>query len=315
MPAGAITWRGSLHVGFVSVPVVAYSAAAADGGRIRLHQLHRACRCRIQHQKTCPRHGPVTSDQIVMGYPCAKDQYVTVDLADLDKLRPEGQKRAIGIDAFVGPGQVTPLCYAEKHYYLLPEGPLAQRAFAVLHGAMSSRNVYGVGQVVLRQQEQLVLVRPHQQFFWMTVLKYASQVRRPDEIIGLLTENTVAGIDSAELALAEALVDQRTSADWDWTARQDAYTEKLRQLIEANAEGKELAAAPASEPSPVSSLLEALQASVASGNGAAGKIKAPAGRRPPQSGGVPRNLAASARRRKAAKPPTKAKARRGKSTS
>ena len=149
----------------------------------------------------------------------------------------------------------------------------------------------------------------------MTVLKYASQLKRPDEMLGPLSENTAAGIEAAELALAEALVDQRTSAVWDWTAHQDAYTQKLRQLIEANAQGKQLAAVPrSSEPGPAVSLLEALQASLASDNGSARpKSPTPAGRRP-RSGGVPRS-AASAPRRKTASTPSKAKARGRKSRS
>ena len=63
-----VTWRGSLNVSLVSVAVKAYTASAPENGQLRLNQLHDACHGRIKYEKTCPVHGPVTGDQIVMGY-------------------------------------------------------------------------------------------------------------------------------------------------------------------------------------------------------------------------------------------------------
>ena len=79
-----VTWKGSLNVSLVSVAVKAYAASAPDNGQLRLNQLHDACHGRIKYEKTCPLHGPVTGDQIVMGYQYAQEQYVVVDLADLE---------------------------------------------------------------------------------------------------------------------------------------------------------------------------------------------------------------------------------------
>ena len=50
------------------MPVKAYTAAAAENGQLRLNQLHEACHGPIKYQKTCPLHGTLSSDQIVMGY-------------------------------------------------------------------------------------------------------------------------------------------------------------------------------------------------------------------------------------------------------
>ena len=70
-----VTWKGSLNVSLVSLAVKAYTATAPENGQLRLNQLHAACHGRIKYEKTCPLHGPVASDQIVMGYQYAQDQY------------------------------------------------------------------------------------------------------------------------------------------------------------------------------------------------------------------------------------------------
>ncbi len=93
MPAHA-TWKGSLNLSLVSVAVKAYAAHAAGGDGARLNQLHATCHRRIQYQKRCPEHGTLSGDQIVMGFPCGKDQYVVIDPEELDLLRSAEEKRA-----------------------------------------------------------------------------------------------------------------------------------------------------------------------------------------------------------------------------
>ena len=73
------SWKGYLQLSLVCVPVKAYSTSASGGGEIHLKQLHADCHSRIQYKKVCPRHGEVTTDQIVSGYEYSPDRYVVVD--------------------------------------------------------------------------------------------------------------------------------------------------------------------------------------------------------------------------------------------
>src|SRR6516164_3017231 len=93
-------WKGFLKISLVSVPVKAYTATTSAGGEIHLNQLHAECNSRIQYKKTCPIHGEVKQDQIVLGYEQAKGQYVVIDPDELEKLRTEDDK-AIKIDSFI----------------------------------------------------------------------------------------------------------------------------------------------------------------------------------------------------------------------
>jgi len=256
-----VTWKGSLNVSLVSVAVKAYTASTPENGQLRLNQLHDACHGRIKYQKTCPLHGPVSSDEIVMGYQYAQEQYVVVDLAELDKLRRAEEKRAIRIEVFVAPEQVGCIFHTDRHYYLLPDGAAARVPYALLHEAIRDKDVCAVGQVVLCKREQLVLIRPLENLFLMTVLKYASQVRLPS-CLGEETE-IPPQIGQEELTLAQALVEGHTRRQFDLHQYTDQYTVKLEQLIDAKLNGKDLVSAPQSEPRQVLSLLDALKASVA----------------------------------------------------
>ncbi len=256
------TWKGSLNVSLVSLRVKAYGTASSDKEAVHLHQLHGSCQSRIRYQKVCPQHGPVASDQIVMGYEHAPHQHVVIDLAELDLLRSQQQLRALRIDTFIEQGLISPLYFTDKHYYLLPDGPTAHLPYKLLVQAMATRHVQAVARGVLAKREQLLLLRVNSEnLLLMTVLKYADQVRSA----AIFAEQLPAAASPAaeEQALAEALVDQQTCREFDLAAYQDEYTEKLLQLIEAKVNGQALTAATEHEPGQVLSLMEALRESVA----------------------------------------------------
>lgn len=91
--AARSVWKGYIRFGLVSLPVKAYTGTVTGGGGIALNQLHRECKSRIRYKKTCPIHGKVTAQDIVMGYEFAKDQYVVIDTSELDKLSGSVQRR------------------------------------------------------------------------------------------------------------------------------------------------------------------------------------------------------------------------------
>src|SRR3569832_1252341 len=115
------SWKGSLRLSLVTVPVQAFNAVAPEGGHIRFHQLHESDHSRIRHVKVCPVHGEVTQDEIVSGYEYAKGQYVIVDPGELDALRSENDK-AVHLDTFVDVDAIDPLYLTGQNYYLTPDG-------------------------------------------------------------------------------------------------------------------------------------------------------------------------------------------------
>lgn len=254
-PHGRATWSGLLQFRLLAVPVKAYTAVSTTEG-IHFNQLHADCGQRIRYEKRCPVHGPVDSAAIQRGYQYAPGQYVVVEPAELEKLRP-AKDRGLILEQFVDPHQIDPVFFSGRSLYLLPEGPPAQHPYDVLCDAMRQGSKQALGRIVLSGSRQLVLVRPGDRWLTMHILHYPAQVRAaPGE-----QPRFTAAPTSEELQLATMLIDS-ASKPIDWRAYRDESTEELTALIEAKIAGRPLTA-PAEQPAVVLSLLEALKQSVA----------------------------------------------------
>jgi DNA end-binding protein Ku len=176
--AARSAWKGFLKLSLVSVPVKAYTATASEAGEIKLNQLHKDCNSRINYKKTCAIHGELGSDQIVSGYEYSKGQFVVIDTDELEKLRTEDDK-AIKIDVFVPPDTIDPMYFTGKTYYLVPDGPMGQKSYGVVHQAMVDANRWAVAQVVMHSREQLVVLRPVENLLAMSILSLEPQIAKP----------------------------------------------------------------------------------------------------------------------------------------
>ena len=258
MPARS-SWKGFLKLSLVSVPVKAYTATASGGGEVRLNQLHAECHSRINYKKTCPIHGEVPNDQIVSGYEYSKGQYVVVDPEDIEKLRSEDEK-AINIDAFIQPNALDPTHFSGKSYYLIPDGPVGQKPYALLVQGMEEMKRHAVAQVVMHGRDQLVLIRPMEGLLNMAILNYDNQVTKP---AAFEEEAPKAKAEPEELKLAKTLIEASSPKQFDFSKYKDLYTEKLTQLIEKKVAGEEVVAPPVHEHAPIINLMDALKESLA----------------------------------------------------
>jgi DNA end-binding protein Ku len=281
--AARSSWKGFLKLSLVSVPVKAYTATASSANEIHLNQLHAECNSRINYKKTCPIHGDIPNDQIVSGYEYAKGQYVLIDTDELDKLRTENEK-AINIDAFIPANGLDPIYSTGKTYYLVPDGPVGQKPYALLRDAMVELKRQAIATVVMSGKEQIVLLRPMDNLLSMTQLSYEHQVTKPSNFDSELTKPAV---EPEELKLAKTLIEASTPKKLDYSKYRDVYTEKLTKLIEAKVAGQEIVAPPIHEEAQVINLMDALRKSVAQVQGAVPEASA---------GKPPKKMAASVRK-------------------
>jgi DNA end-binding protein Ku len=203
------SWDGFLKFNLISVPVKAYSATASGGGKIGFHLIHKGCNSRIRYKKVCPIHGEVGNDEIVSAYEHAKGQYIVVDAAESKGLRLEDEK-AIAIDVFISPDQLDPLYYTERSYYLVPDGKVAQKPYAVLRAAMAQEERYALAQVVFSGQGRLAVVRPLENLLAMTLLSYQDQLKKASTFEDELSEQDVS---AEERKLAESLIQAASAKD------------------------------------------------------------------------------------------------------
>jgi len=253
---GRASWAGLLQFSLVTIPVKAYPASAAPG-ELPCHQLHAGCGQRIRYHKHCPTHGPVDAGALVSGYEYAPRQYMVLDPTELDHLRP-ARDRALTLECFLDVHDIDPVLFAGRSLYLLPDGPAARRAYAVLVQALHQRHKAALGRVVLSQRRQLVLVRPASRLLTVHVLHYPARLRRRAV---LEEELRPTAATAAESQLAGALIDAG-SHPVRWIDYRDDSAEQLAALVEAKLHNRPPeAAAPA--PAPMLSLLDALRRSVA----------------------------------------------------
>ena len=153
------------------------------------------------------------------------------------------------------PTAIDPMYYDGRTYYLVPDGPMGLKPYAVLLKAMTDRGCYGVGQAVFWGREQLVLVRPLAGALGLEMLHYRSQLRAPDSIA---SETELPSVSKEELRLAMKLIDATTASRFDIGRYEDTYTEKLKEVIAAKVEGREIASPPDVDVAPVINLMDAL---------------------------------------------------------
>ena len=233
-----------------------YSAVSKK--TVRFHQLHESDGVRIQQKRVCPADGEeVAWDDIVKGYEITPDRYVIVTNEELEAIDPKKTK-TIDIEEFVDLEDIDPLYY-DHPYYLLP-GPGAAKPYRLLADAMKDANKVAIARVVIRTKEQLVAVRPLGDVLAMATMNFADEVVSPDSF----DEAPGDDVDTTkrEVDMARQLIDS-LSAEFDPSKYHDTYRERVLDLIERKAEGKEISVQPAEEPQPVPDLMAALEASLA----------------------------------------------------
>jgi DNA end-binding protein Ku len=266
------SWKGYLRLSLVSVPVEAVNAISAEEEDVALHQLHAECHSRIRYKKFCPIHGEVSNDEIVLGYEQQKGKYVVVDKDEVKDLKGNGEK-AIHIDTFVSPDAIDPMQFEGRVYYLLPDGPMGQKPYAVLLRALAANHYLGIGQASLFGRERLVAVRAIRGVICMEMLYFPHQVRAPESVAA---DIQTAHVTKEELRLASTLIEASISKRFDMAKYEDAYTARLKDLIESKIEHEQTVSSPREKAPPTINLMDALRRSVAQSSRAkGGAVKKP----------------------------------------
>lgn len=235
-------WQGFIRFSLVNIPAVGYSATkgAGDGGEVHLNQLHKGCGARVKYEKVCPIHGKLSADEIESGYQFAKDQYVTVEPDDLKSLR-RGNDKTIGIEAFIPRTCITPRFYSGRTIYLLPDGPVGGKPYAMLHALMTEQKRFAFCTAVLNGKEQIMLLRPADKLIAAEFLKYADEVKPPSDLVPQLHSPAVP---KKELDLARTLFEQLSDDSFKLSSWHNHFNDDLRKLIDAKVKGKEITVPP-----------------------------------------------------------------------
>ena len=246
---------GAISFGLVSIPVKLYVATSSQAPSF--HLLHTKCGNRIRQQRVCPVDNEVVErDQLVKGYEFAKDQYVRVTDDELKALEGEASE-AIEISEFVPLSKVDPI-YFERSYYLGPDKG-GEKAYRLLTDTMTQVGKVALAKFVMRGKENLVIVRAAQKGLMMHTMYFANEVRSFDEI----PKGESAKITGAETSLAIRLIDELSNDEFEPEKYHDEYSERVLNLVNEKAEGKEITLAqPVAQRGQVIDLMAALKESL-----------------------------------------------------
>ena len=256
------TWNGSLSFGLVTIPVGLAPATApkARASDVTFRTLHRECGTPIKQKRWCPVHErEVTNDELVKGWEVSKGQFVIVEDADLEAIEQRDTSRAIEISRFVPLAEVDPMFF-DRTYFLAPSSAEAQRRpYVLLLNAMKETGMAAIGRMVIRGNENFVLIRPKGEALVLETLFLAEDVRSQAEI-----DEAVEAVDvkEPELELARQLIDSLVG-EWEPDSLHSEYRQNLRQLLEAKLAGEEITVPEPVADAPVIDLMEALKKSVA----------------------------------------------------
>jgi len=249
-------WRGAIQFGLVTIPVKLYLATEQSG--IGFNLLHKTCLNRIQMKIYCPHHDAVIPrSETVRGHEWSKGKYVVVSDEDIDSV-PLKTVRAIEIELFVDANaEAHGAQFVKQAYYLEPE-TIGAKAFYLLKGVLAEQGKSAICKIVLKDREQLAALNPYSSTMLLTTLHWPDEVRALEELN--LPEDEVE-IKPAEKKMAEQLVASMTG-DFSADDYRDDYRQALMAVIEAKVAGEAPQPAQRVEPTNITDLMAALEASV-----------------------------------------------------
>jgi DNA end-binding protein Ku len=90
--------------------------------------------------------------------------------------RPIENNRTIEIDRFIPRAQVDPR-YLDTPYYAVPRDEIGEEAFAVIRDAMRTKDVVGMGRIVLARRERPIILEPMGDGIRGITLRYRHEIR------------------------------------------------------------------------------------------------------------------------------------------
>ena len=247
-------WKGHIRFSLVTIPVRIYNAVDASEN-IRFNQLHREDNGPVGYDKKCKKCGKtLATEDIAKGYQFEPEQYVIISPEDIERIKLKSSK-VIEIQGFIDAGEVHPTLY-ESPYFAGPDGLVSAKTYSLLTESLQASGKVGIGKVVLRDREEVVLIAPLDRGLVLYKLRNPLDLRKIADVPQL--EGT--DVNNDELKLSISLVQSMATRLEDLDLH-DRYHDALREMIEAKVAGRQVVSVPEQE-TPVLDIMTALRESI-----------------------------------------------------
>ena len=248
------TWKGSISFGLVYIPIAVYPATREE--KLSFRQLRKSDLSPIKYKKVAEADmKEVPANEIVKGFEYEKGRYIVLSDDDFEKVKIEST-HSIDITDFVDLEQVDPKFFYKPYFLEAQKG--GEKAYALLHKALSGTGKIGIAKVVIANREYLAAVKPDGLFLVLELMHFASEVLTPEELTRPKTD-----LNDKELKMAQTLVESMSS-DWEPKKYRDEYRDAVMEMIEQKAKNKQLPVAAPAAPraTNVVDLVKVLQESI-----------------------------------------------------
>ena len=224
-------WKGYLKLSLVSCPI-ALHAACSSTERICFRQINRKTGNRLRQQLVDEEtREAVEAHDKARGYEIGKGQYLLVEDQELEAIEI-ASTHTIDIDSFVPRSEIDQRFF-DTPYYITPNDPVGQDAFAVIREAMRRKALVALGRLVLAKRERVMALEPYDKGFVGTTLRYPHEVRNATDYFADIPELA----PSPELLrLAAHILDGKLKA-FDPSGFRDRYEEALMAHLKAKQAG------------------------------------------------------------------------------
>jgi DNA end-binding protein Ku len=249
-------WKGYLRLSLVSCPIALYPASSLSE-KVSFNRINRKTGNRLKQQNIDAETAEVVSrDDMVRGYEVAKGQYMIVEDEEIEAVQIEST-RTIDIDQFVPKNEIDER-YLDSPYYIAPDGPVGQEAFAVIRDTIAKMNMVALGRVVLSRRVHVIALEPKGHGLVGVTLRYPYEVRDEKPYFEDIPE---LNLPKEMLDLAAHIV-QTKSGHFDPSHFEDRYENALVDLLKKKQAGEKIEPAPEIDPPRVVNLMDALRASI-----------------------------------------------------
>jgi DNA end-binding protein Ku len=246
-------WKGRLQLSKQQLDVKLY--AAVEDRTVRFHLLHAKDRAPVeQHIVRKDTGKDISKDEMRKAFALSRGTAVILDPEDLEKLVPP-ESRDIEICRFVAPSVLGDQWY-DRPYYLGPDSDDSD--YFALAEALHRKNVIGIARWVMRKKRYVGALTSTDGYLMLSTL------RRADQVLSFsgIEPGKASAPAVSELKLAQQLVSS-IETDFDPSAWQNEYRQRLCRLIDAKARGEKLEHIRPGKKAPSASLAESLRASIA----------------------------------------------------
>ena len=254
-------WKGYLKLSLVSCPIALFPATS-EREKISFHQLNKETGNRIRYKKIDSETGDeVDNAGIIKGYEISKGEYVELEPDELEAVELDS-KRIIDIEEFVPRDEIDEL-YLRDPYYLVPEGEVAQQAFAVIREAIRKEGMVALAKIVFTSREHIIALEPRGNGMMGMTLRYPYEVRKEEDYFDTI-ENEKIPRDMLDLAIH---IVETKAGHFKPQNFKDKYEDALKDLLRKKQKGEKIERPKEKAPSNVVNLMDALRQSVKGGSG------------------------------------------------